>query len=359
MTLLEPSKPKRLRTKTGPQARKQAAPEAQSEGLIINSLQEAPAMDEACIVKLFEALELVLQLLSLRKQDALLPQVRTSVEMRTGRSLSDARLKCILALAGGMFRAKWNVQAHSIQLEQLNADGEGRALSVVELQSRRMTFVAELHKKIWPRTIAELPRAPAARVQVAASEEVRSVNIAKGRGMVVEGKPSTPASPSAEISGVDRLEALRARARAKHATRLREAVGAKAKAARELALCEDAIALHAIVARLFEKNEQPLDAAALFVARTNSSRDAAKATISEAEVIAISKSQGSMNSVPVRAVLAFLQEHSVDWFITKEGVFNVGSRYLHRLPNGSSNNALRALQEKRRQLREKRLAAEH
>jgi hypothetical protein len=236
-----------------------------------------------------------------------------------------------------------------------------------------VAFGVELEKKVWPPAV-NLPQAPA-RVP-AGADDMRSVIKAKGCGATVEGQPSTKAparaqvateakgcgatvdgEPSTTASVADRLEALRARVCAKHAARLSETVGPKAEASRELAVCEDAIALHAIVTRLFEKNEQrnksSFDSALLLTGAMKQSPQAIQATTSEAEVIAVVNSQRSMNTARLQAALAFLRERCVDWFTTKEGVFNVGARYLHRLPNASSNHAMRMLQEKRKQLQER------
>jgi hypothetical protein len=306
------------------------------------------------MTKLFEALEVVLQLLARRKQPALLPQVRMNVETRTSRNLSDVRLGRILTLADGLFRASWHTPSQSVELQQ-RISGELRPPSVEELQTRCLTFAAKLEQLgAWTVPVQDLPQAP---LRVRPKPEVQ-------RRSEEEVLHPTALSPSAVWgAGIDRLEALRARVRAKHAVRSSETVGALADARRELAVCEDAVALHAIVASLFDKNEQQVDAGRLFAGALTTSACRGKATASEGEVIAALSSQSSMQVRSehqvelsgIRAALTFLEAHSDGWFNTKDGVFNVRMRFLHRLPDGSSASAKQALLVERHHL-QRRLA---
>lgn len=316
--------------------------------------QPLEAGEAKILVTLFACLESVLQLRRPREVVSCLPAVRADVEMHSRKSLTDTRLGFILTLANGMIQARWHAQG-AVELIQVTAE-RGERATPEELPARRSAFEAAVQsallKGVAP--VQELPAAPAAQKPAAPSALTSEAADAEQH----EGSEEKPGKSEQQLValGSDRMEQLRQRVLAKSAFRASQVFKATEDTRRRVSLCHDAMSLHAIIAHLFTKNENPFGSKMLFARKTG----LAASSTSEAEVVSAATSQSfgmqnasrQMTAEHARAALAHLCLHASEWFVVEEGKHNVGAKYLRRHTTGSASTVMTSLmsehQEQRR-----------
>jgi len=341
--------------------------------------------------KLFVSLDSILQVLGMRQQRAMLPQVRAHVEAHVGKGLTDVRLARIFGLAGGMLEARWLGFAGAVEIQQRTKDGEVRAPSTEELLQRKaeFEFTLRLTKTLDEIPLYELPQGRSWTASGASTGQAPKPAGVELRMAPCTAAPQTSAAapdsaaaatapvaaplaaqtqlPAPPLSASQRLEQLRARIRAKVATNDSVEARACVETRRRMSLCDDAMAMHAVVANLFAKCELGTlsGRSPLLQSRAPSSAgaDAAPAAAfesatSEAEAVKVASSQTyaaqavrPLTAPAARAALAHLALHSDGWFVMEEGVFNKGAKFIRRKPNACSHGAMESLLAERQELK--------
>merc|ERR1712176_508450 len=81
------------------------------------------------------------------------------------------------------------------------------------------------------------------------------------------------------------------------------------------------------------------------------------AMTSEADVISVASAQSPaiqpvqrLEPDAARESLTYMATRSTAWFTVKDGVFNKGSKFFHRLPNGCAQAAMASLEAERCQI---------
>merc|ERR1712048_100145 len=172
---------------------------------------------------------------------------------------------------------------------------------------------------------------------------------------------STNTTHPTVLTAAQRLERLRARIRAREAEKTSTRAKTISDLRRKLRLCEDAIALHTVVADLFArcasaKCERSNGIGGLFTSKACDQQNVVMT--SEDAVISVASSQSPaiqpvqrMEPDAARDALIYLATHSKSWFTVSDGVFNKGARFLHRLFSGCAQTAMASLEAERCQIR--------
>lgn len=315
--------------------------------------QDGTTAEIETLLKCFVGLEAVLQVLALRHQRALLPQVRADVELSTSKSFTDVRLARILTLSKGMIRARWSCTGDDVELLQV-VDTESRAPHPNEFKSRRDAFLqaTQLAGSADAIELHELPRRSS---NVEQSSSQRTDRLETRGGLSSVHRSTEPARPTSKLSAQERMEQLRARIRQRKAARTTCAAKAIAEMKKQLRLNEDATLLHGVVAQLFSRNERRPESLRLCDKHHEQGNliDATSST-SEEEVVSAATStnfavqaMSRLERAQARAAIEHLSSRSDSWFATENGLMNIEARFLRRLPGGSPSRVLDILRKER------------
>jgi len=354
---------------TQPEAKKPRTSEAVAvvEAPEASSAEALAATDGVLLEKLFDGLESVLVLLASRKARPALPMVRDNVENLAGRDLTEDRLKLLLGAAGDMLDVVWIGRGAWAVLEivQRAKDGEARVPTSAERVERSAAFKAAVADKLpAPR---ELPPQPmyaqiAQAVAPAAAPPVPEASLKVTEAVTAGG-------PTSVGSGSDRMKEMKARILRREASdRAAEAHRARiTELARQVGICEDAMAAHGVVLQLFARGGSWTEASnASEVEGLFKRGQGQNAVASEAEVVAAltASRRGMQHRRPLdpdsaREAIQCLTRHAAGWFRVEAALYSLRtSGFLRRNPGGSSTDAMAALTTETKRLQEERTALE-
>jgi len=368
LSLESPTKKRRKQSSTlptSPQKRKvsaaaaspTAAPEASAASASPTAAPEAEApSEETILLKLFDGMEALLRYSASRRRHTPLEALREDLEAHTGRILTTERLEKVLALAGGMFEIAWigTGKAAFLAVEQRNEDGKPQAPTAGELGPRKLQFEAALAAAVQSKTLPcrSLPLHPDSKKAAAdVSENASTTSQADAERAAAASAALTAVAALPQLaragSSEKRMEALRARVRAKKEFLDREAAheAELGKLDAALGACEDALTAHKVLTSLFARGEGRASSA------TENELLAAVCSLSFAVQC---KRQLSLEAG--RAAIARLKEHGVGtWFYIEEAVLSTTAGcYLRRLPGGSMCAARESLVQELQKLREEK-----
>lgn len=319
-------------------------------------------------VRLFGALESTLVLFAGRRTRGTLTCVRQTVELDTGRELSDHRLRKILSACGGMLEASWHGTGPSavLQLRQRADDGDARPPTTGERVERRARFAEALSKGVSLAPFPERPGLPGVALPAPCSPTptarrgapsspsagLRRLSLA-ARFAEVGSAPE--ASPGVVGNCVDRMQGLRDRVQQREAADC-AAASYRAEVADlddQVDICENAFAAHAVVVQLFARGgnhiQDLFSTAQVDDMFKKGSTSAGRA--SEAEVISGltagrkgGQSRRTLDEDSARKALDCLTRFSADWFVRTGLMYSnrPGSNFK-RTAGGSSQAATDAL----------------
>mmetsp|Transcript_36658 Transcript_36658/g.80343 ORF Transcript_36658/g.80343 Transcript_36658/m.80343 type:complete len:464 (-) Transcript_36658:325-1716(-) len=320
--------------------------------------EETPQEDKEhdALRRLFVSLDSALQVSLLRGRRPTLRSIRPDVQATSSKSLTDDRIGRILALSGNMLSAKWTDPGGSskaeLELAPLGPEGCRRAPTSSELLTRKAAFEDSLKKA------AEQGSLPASILPVLAERRVAEAPVASRSvptpasntpmSAAQAGRQGPSLSASSEVDTP--WERLRKRVRAKEAAANSPAARARAELERRIRVCDDALAVHAIVVQLFA--QAPVKQATAFSERRFN------ASTTEGKVLAAVSSQSyglqsirTLKPDAAAVALAHLIERASGWFIVEDSQLETKARYLIRQPDGRSSAAETALLEEKRKLR--------
>jgi len=288
--------------------------------------------DASSLSKLFTGLEIVLILFASRKRRAAFDIIRADVEDASRRDFTEGRLAQVLHIAGDMLCASLVGAGNTAHLEicQKAQDGECRPPTPAELSQRQQCFDARAASTDFWKSTVTLPS------NLSIPERTDMVVVRSGRRDAVV-KACSPLQPVAKQEVSDsksRMDALRQRLQAKEEQSKAQKMWQEAvdTLERQVRVCEDAIAVHAIVEQLFARGEGCVEA-------------------SEAEVLqaACSASFSAQCRRPLdppraRAALDCLMARAERWFQTRAPRYSqrIGL-LLQQIPGGSSSAAMDSL----------------
>lgn len=354
---------------TQPEAKKPrtAAGVAVVEAPEASSAEALAATDGVLLEKLFDGLESVLVLLASRKARPALPMVRDNVENLAGRDLTEDRLKLLLGAAGDMLDVVWIGRGAWAVLEivQRAKDGEARVPTSAERVERSAAFKAAVADKLpAPR---EMPPQPTYAQIVQAVAPAAAPPVPEASLKVTEAV--TAGGPTPVGSGSHRMKEMKARILRREASdRAAEAHRARiTELARQVGICEDAMAAHGVVLQLFARGGSWTEASnASEVEGLFKRGQGQNAVASEAEVVAAltASRRGMQHRRPLdpdsaREAIQCLTRNAAGWFRVEAAVYSLRTGgFLRRSPLGSSTDAMAALTTETKRLQEERTALE-
>eukprot|EP00927_Polykrikos_kofoidii_P002702 TRINITY_DN1107_c0_g1_i3.p1 TRINITY_DN1107_c0_g1~~TRINITY_DN1107_c0_g1_i3.p1 ORF type:complete len:525 (+),score=74.69 TRINITY_DN1107_c0_g1_i3:56-1630(+) len=322
--------------------------------------QKGASSEIETLLKCFIGLEAVLQVLALRRQRALLFQVRADVELSTGKSFTDDRLARILTLSKGMIRARWSCPGGDVELLQV-VDMELRAPHPNELPWRRAAFL-QATSVVGSADEIEMLELPRRRSTVERSPNQRTDTVETRCHSAAQTPNEPDPQQTSRLNAKERMEQLRIRLRKRQAASQSGVAQAIVEMRKKLRLNENATVLHGIVAQLFSRNERRPDGLRLWCNKQHDTGKAADATssTSEEEVVSAATSKNlamqamsPLERAEASEAIAHLASRADTWFATERGSMNVGARFLRRLPGGSASHVLDTLRRERREIQQR------